>query len=114
MKEEEVFISVKEDHMIQRNYDPMISLVAAQGGYIKDTYRIIEKTEFIRLLREKLKLTKYKAKKIIEVYIDLNLISEDDKYYRFNPIQSYFIKLTLSTAIYFIDNLSDYVFKVYC
>lgn len=112
--EEEVFISVKDDHMTQRNYDPMLSLIASQTGYINETYRVIEKTEFIRLLRERLKLTRYKAKTIIQIYIDLGLITEDNKYYRFNPIQKYFIKITLSNAIYFIDNLSSYVFKVYC
>lgn len=113
-KEEEVFIKVSEEAMSIRNYNPSLSVVASQAGYIKNTYRIIRKTEYKSLLRTKLKLSRYKVDKLIQVYIDLNLISEEGEYYKFNPIQKSFIKLTLPTALYFLDNLSDYVFKVYC
>lgn len=113
-KEEEVFIRVSDEAMSIRNYNPSLSLVASQAGYIKNTYRIIRKTEYKSLLRTKLKLSRYKVDKLIQVYIDLNLISEEGEYYKFNPIQKSFIKLTLPTALYFLDNLSDYVFKVYC
>lgn len=113
-KEEEVFIKVSDEAMSIRNYNPSLSVVASQAGYIKNTYRIIRKTEYKSLLRTKLKLSRYKVDKLIQVYIDLNLISEEGEYYKFNPIQKSFIKLTLPTALYFLDNLSDYVFKVYC
>lgn len=113
-KEEEVFIKVSDEAMSIRNYNPSLSVMASQVGYIKNTYRIIRKTEYKSLLRTKLKLSRYKVDKLIQVYIDLNLISEEGEYYKFNPIQKSFIKLTLPTALYFLDNLSDYVFKVYC
>lgn len=114
MDKEEVFIKVADEAMSIRNYNPSLSVVASQVGYIKNTYRIIKKTEYKTLLRAKLKLSKYKVDKLIQVYIDLNLITEEGEYYKFNPIQKSFIKLTLPTALYFLDNLSDYVFKVYC
>lgn len=114
MDKEEVFIKVADETMSVRNYNPSLSVVASQVGYIKNTYRIIKKTEYKALLRTKLKLSRYKVDKLIQVYIDLDLITEEGEYYKFNPIQKNFIKLTLPTALYFLDNLSDYVFKVYC
>ena len=112
--EDQVFVSIAEEAMTQKNYNPMLSIVASQTGRIEDTYRIIKKEEFFAILKQRLKLSKYKAKKLMQVYLDLNFVSEEGDYYKFNPIQKYFVKVTLQTAIYFLDNLSDYSFKIYC
>lgn len=76
--------------------------------------RAIEKKEFVSQLKKMLKLTKYKCQVIVNTFIELNIIEEDEDYYYINPVTSNFLKLVVPTAKYCINNLSDFCFKVYC
>ena len=116
MKKKEIFVDVSPEKMQIRNYDPYLTVASTQVGWgdSKNDYLIVPKNEYRAFLKNKLKLSQYKCNALIKVYIDLDMIKEDKDYYYFYPARTRFISLTIPTAVYFLDNLSDFVFKVYC
>lgn len=116
MAKEEVFVDVSPDKMQIRNYDPYLTVASTQVGWgnSENNYLVVPKNEYRAFLKKKLKLSQYKCNALIKVYIDLGMIKEDKEYYYFYPARTRFISLTIPTAVYFLDNLSDFVFKVYC
>ena len=116
MAKEEIFVDVSPDKMQIRNYDPYLTIASTRVGWgdSDNDYLIVPKTEYRAFLKKKLKLSQYKCNALIKVYIDLGMIKEDKDYYYFYPARTRFISLTIPTAVYFLDNISDFVFKVYC
>ena len=116
MGNKEIFLDVSPDKMQIRNYDLNLAVASTQVGWgdSENDYMMVPKTEYKAFLKQKLKLSQYKCKTLIDVYIDLGMIKEDKDYYYFYPARTRFISLTIPTAVYFLDNLSSFVFKVYC
>ncbi len=115
-KEEYIMLDIHPDNMKEKNYNLRGMALSNFLGTVDlaTNQRIIEKSEFIGQLKQILKLTKYKCKVIVQTFLDLNIIEEDNKYYYINPVSSNFLKLVVPTARYCINNLSDFCFKVYC
>ena len=116
VKEDYIMLDVHPEAMKEKNYNLRGVALSNFLGTVNPAtnQRAIDKQEFLSQLKQMLKLTKYKCKIIVQTFIDLNIIEEDDKYYYFNPVSSNFLKLVVPTAKYCINNLSDFCFKVYC
>ena len=116
MAKKEIFVDVSPDKMQIRNYDPYLTVASTQVGWgnSENNYLIVPKNEYRAFLKKKLKLSQYKCNALIKVYIDLGMVKEDKDHYYFYPAKTRFISLTIPTAVYFLDNISDFVFKVYC
>ena len=114
-KEDYIMVDIHPNNMKEKNYNLRGMALSNFLGTVDlaTNQRVIEKQEFLGQLKEVLKLSKYKCKVIIQTFIDLNIIEEDNKYYYINPVSSNFLKLVVPTAKYCINNLSDFCFKVY-
>ena len=117
MEDQEVFISVQEDNMKQKNYYPSIVVLANQLGKIEQNGgRIINKTELRNHMASTLNLSRYKCNSIIDVFLDLKLNEQGqnkDELYLL-PVKQSFLKMLGSTAKYCINNLNILDFKIYC
>lgn len=116
MSKNEVFIDVSPEKMQIRNYDPYLTVASVNVGWGDNSKNclVVYKNEYRAFLKKKLKLSQYKCNTLIKIYIDLGMIKEDSEHYYFYPSRTRFISLTLPTAVYFLDNISDFVFKIYC
>lgn len=116
VKEDYIMVDIHPNNMKEKNYNLRGMALSNFLGTVDlaTNQRVIEKQEFLGQLKQVLKLSKYKCKIIIQTFIDLNIIEEDNKYYYINPVSSNFLKLVVPTAKYCINNLSDFCFKVYC
>lgn len=117
LMDENVLISVSDEHMKEKNYDPGVIVVANEIGYIdEEKRRHFTRAELIAQMKKVLKLTKYKCGIILDVFIDAGIISEDgdkNKLY-LNPIRNHFLKILMTTAKYCLEHLSTNEFKIYC
>ncbi len=114
----DLLISVAEDHMKNKQYDPQLYLASFNKGYIVEdngvTYHYVDKKELKKAIKDVLHKTYYKCNILIKTYIDLGLITETDEFYIFNSIDKPFIGLTVDTVKFCLDYLNELPFKVYC
>ena len=117
MGDEHVLISVKDELMVNKNYHVGVAGLIPDMGHVRDNVRVLDKSEFLAYIKKELKLSNYKAKTVLEVFIVGELLLEDkeDKNILYAPnIESNFIRILKTTVRYCINNLSDLAFKVYC
>lgn len=115
MQIQEMSLSVSKDRMQDKNYFLLPIVLSNTIGYVdRDKGRIVSKTEFKTTLKKYLKLSNYKFKTLIETFEALGIMEEEGSNYIFNLIKSNFVKLSFSTALYFLDYYSDFIFKIYC
>lgn len=115
MQIQEMSLSVSKDRMQDKNYFLLPIVLSNTMGYAdRDRGRIVSKTEFKTTLKKYLKLSNYKFKTLIETFEALGIMEEEGSNYIFNLIKSNFVKLSFSTALYFLDYYSDFIFKIYC
>lgn len=115
--DDNVLISVDEEHMKEKNYDPGVIVVANGIGYIdNEKRRHFTRAELIAQMKTVLKLTKYKCGIILDVFIDAGIISEGENKNELylNPIRHNFLKMLMTTAKYCLEHLSNNEFKIYC
>ena len=79
-----------------------------------DGNRIISKSRFDSILMKVLKLRRYKARKVLDAYLESGVISEYDNDNWIVNFVKPFVVLDHGTAEYCLNNLSDTGFKVYC
>jgi len=108
-----------DENLKDKNYSMSALVLANDLGYVdkdaeNNTYRVISESEFLATLREKMGLSAYKAKKVEEAFIEIGVFIKKDKEIYISAVESNFLRLFIPTAKYCIDNLSDYVFKLYC
>ena len=116
MLNNKMLLSVDKENMRNKNYNLYLTVIANTMGYVdkENNYRLVPKTEIKAFLRDNFKLTKYKIKTLLDTYKILGLIDEKGSDFIFYPIKKNFVNLSFSTTLYFLDMLSDFVFKVYC
>lgn len=76
--------------------------------------RLILKTEFKKIMRQTLRKRGPKIDKIVNAYLMLGTISEQGDYYIISEVKEKFVKLTIPTAQFCIENLSEFNMKIYC
>lgn len=114
----DLLISVAEEHMQNKQYDPQLYLASYNKGYIVEqngvTYHYVDKKELKKAIKDVLHKTYYKCTVLINTYIDLGLITETDEFYVFNSVDKPFVGLTVDTVKFCLDYLNELPFKVYC
>ena len=65
-------------------------------------------------MRQTLRKRGPKIDKIINTYLMLGTIIEQDDYYVISEIKDKFVRLTVPTAQFCIENLSEFNMKIYC
>ena len=114
----DLLISVAEEHMQNKQYDPQLYLASYNKGYIVErdgiTYHYVDKKELKKAIKDVLHKTYYKCNVLIKTYIDLGLITETDEFYIFNSVDKPFVGLTVDTVKFCLDYLNELPFKVYC
>lgn len=114
MTEEMLFLSVKDEKMQNREHEFLPLTHAYFSSYLQDGKRVISQKEFKRLLRQTLHKRGPKIEKMINAYLMLGTIIEDGENYIISKAEDKFVKLTISTAQFCIENLSELSMKVYC
>ena len=115
MKVQEMSLSVSKERMQDKNYFLLPIVLSNTMGYAdREKGRIVSKNEFKTTLKKYLKLSNYKFKTLIETFEALGIMKEEGSNYIFNLVQTNFVKLSFSTALYFLDYYSDFIFKIYC
>ena len=113
----EMLLSVEEEKLQNQNYDMCALAVANMIGYVDKTekYRVFSKSRFIGLLKERLELSKYKSKIILETFQELGCIEINGDECHLLPIAgNCFLKLDFKTAQFCLDSMSSLTFKIYC
>lgn len=114
----DLLISVSNEHMKNKQYDPQLYLASFNKGYIIEkngnTYHYVDKKELRDSIKNMLHKTYYKCNVLIKTYIDLGLIVETDEFYVFNAVDKPFVGLTADNVKFCLDYLTELPFKVYC
>lgn len=102
-----------------KNFQPVVRMTAYSiDGELDTTSEVwrVDKRQFKKVLKEKLEWSYYRIKKFIQVYIDMNIIKENDVQYEFSKVDTTlaWTKLNMGTVFYCLQYLSDFSIKVYC
>lgn len=114
MAEEVMLLSVKEEKMQNKEHEFLPLTWAYFSSYVDGKKRFILKTEFKKIMRQTLRKRGPKIDKIINTYLMLGTIIEQDDYYIISEIKDKFVRLTIPTAQFCIENLSEFNMKIYC
>lgn len=109
-----LFLSVKEEKMQNKEHEFLPLTWAYFSSYMENNKRIIPQKEFKRLLRQTLHKRGSKIDKMINTYLMLGTIVEDGDNYIISKTKDNFVKLTIPTAQFCIENLSEFSMKIYC
>lgn len=109
----DLLISVAEEHMKDKKYNPQVSLVGYIKGFIDDSQLKVSKKELKKGLKEVTRLTYHKLNVVIEAYLQLQLLIEDGDYYIFNPIEAPFVGLQGETIRFCAEHMGVLDLKVY-
>lgn len=102
-----------------KNFQPAVRMTAYSiDGELDTTSEVwrVDKRQFKKVLKERLEWSYYRIKKFIQVYIDMNIIKENDIQYEFSKVDTTlaWTKLNMGTVFYCLQYLSDFSIKVYC
>ena len=118
MTDNDLLISVAEDHMKNKQYDPQLYLVSFNNGEIikekNESYKCIRKEDLKKAIKQILHKSYYKCNKLIEAYISFGLIKEEEDYYIFNVVEKPFIGLSADSVRFCLDYVPEFSFKIYC
>lgn len=110
-----VHLDVESNKIKNKNYDLLALAAANLDVYVENGERRISESEFKRRLRQWLKLSNYKAKVLIDTFIELNVFKRDKNDLIILPVNSNdFIKIPIATIRFCLDSLSPFAFKIYC
>lgn len=110
----DLLISVAEDHMKDKKYDPQVSLVGYIKGFINESQTLaIAKKDLKKGLKEITHLTYHKLNVVIDSYVEWGLLIEDGDYYYFNSVGAPFIGLQGETIRFCAKHLGVIDLKVY-
>ena len=114
-KKNDILLSVEENKMSNKYYE-LLPLAATHlmERKVVDNVVMVPKKVFRAYLKHKLHKTYYMIDKVIDTYLCLGVLEEQEDYYIIAPVTSNFVGLPVATIIYFLDHLSDMAFKVYC
>jgi hypothetical protein len=116
----DIMLSIKDNVMKKKQLDMRGYGLINTLGYVRveePIGREVDKQEFLDLCVKEMKVTRRKARTILNVFIETGLVDEFDK----NTIIVYpigadgwFVKLKLRTVRFCANALSSNAFKVYC
>ncbi len=111
-----ILVSVAEDHMQIRNYEPGVAALASTFGRVEDDRRIINRTELTDNMKKLFGLSKYKCKQIIDVLLETGLFEQGESVNELYVVQltTNFLKMFVTTVRFCCEHLSTFTFKVYC
>lgn len=112
----EMFLSMEEEKLKNKNYDISALALANMSGYVDKEIkkRVFRKSEFKGLLKERMGICSRKAEIILNTFRDIGCIEIDEDICKLNPVNNSFLKLNFETAKYCVDFLTPLSFKVYC
>lgn len=114
MNENVVFLSVKENKLQDKEHEFLPLTWAYFSSHMENGKRVISQKDFKKYLRQVLRKRGPKIDKIINAYLMLGTITEDGENYIISKTEDKFVKLTIPTAQFCIENLSELSMKVYC
>lgn len=113
----EMLLSMKEEKLQNQNYNMSALALANMTGYINkiENYRVFSKTQFIVLLKRRLKLSKYKSNVILDTFQELGCIEINGDECHLLPVAgNCFLKIDFRTAQFCLNSMTPLTFKIYC
>lgn len=112
----EMLLGVKKEDMKNKYYNMSALVLANMSGYVSKeaNCRIFSKSEFKKLLKERLGISPRKAEIILNTFKDIGCLEIDKDVCRLNPVNDTFLKLDFETAKFCVDSLNELSFKTYC
>ncbi len=113
----EMLLSMKEEKLQNQNYNMSALALANMTGYINkiENYRVFSKTQFIGLLKTRLKLSKHKSNVILDTFQELGCIEiNGDECHLLPVIGNCFLKIDFRTAQFCLNSMTPLTFKIYC
>lgn len=112
-----MFINVSDELLENKDYNPIIVAFANYFSNMDGNEKIVDGKMFKMKLLDTLELSYYKINKAYDILFGAGVfewISQKDKLFKINSIDSYFVKVNNVTVEKFILEKQFYSFKVYC